>query len=35
MKKGIETLKSGHFAASEDIITKFKIQGLYTTKMKY
>ena len=35
MKKGISTLKSWHFAASEDIITKFKSQGLYTIKIKY
>ena len=24
-----------HFVASEDIITKFKSQGLYTVKIKY
>ena len=35
LKKGILTLKSWHFAASEDIITKFKSQGLYTIKIKY
>ena len=29
------TLKSWHFEASEDIITKFKLQGLYTIKMKH
>ena len=28
-KKGISTLKSWHFEASEDIITKFKSQNLY------
>ena len=28
-------LKSWHFEASEDIITKFKSQGLYTIKIKY
>ena len=27
LKKGISTLKSWHFEASEDIITKFKSQG--------
>ena len=31
----ISTLKSWHFEASEDIITKFKSQGLYTIKIKY
>ena len=35
LKKGISTLKSWHFEASEDIITKFKSQGLYTIKIKY
>ena len=34
-KKDISTLKSWHFEASEDIITKFKSQGLYTIKIKY
>ena len=29
------TLKSWYFEASEDIITKFKSQGLYTIKIKY
>ena len=28
-------LKSWHFEASEDIITKFKSQGLYTIKIEY
>ena len=28
-------LKCWHFVASEDIITKFKSQGLYTIKIKY
>ena len=35
LKKGISTLKSWHFEASEDIITKFKSQGLYTIKIKH
>ena len=35
LQKGISTLKSWHFEASEDIITKFKSQGLYTIKIKY
>ena len=34
-KKGISTLKSWHFEVSENIITKFKSQGLYTIKIKY
>ena len=34
LKKGISTLKSWHFEASEDVITKFKSQGLYTIKIK-
>ena len=34
-KKDISTLKSWHFEASENIITKFKSQGLYTMKIKY
>ena len=34
-KKDISTLKSWHFEASEDIITKFKSQDLYTIKIKY
>ena len=29
------TLKSWYLEASEDIITKFKSQGLYTIKIKY
>ena len=35
LKKGHLNLKSWHFEASEDIITKFKSQGLYTIKIKY
>ena len=31
----IPTLKSLHFEASEDIITKFKSQGLYIIRIKY
>ena len=34
-KKDISTLKSWHFEASENIITKFKLQGLYTINIKY
>ena len=34
-KKDISTLKSWQFEASENIITKFKSQGLYTIKIKY
>ena len=29
------SLKCWHFVSSEDIITKFKSQGLYTIKIKY
>ena len=32
---GISSLKSWHFEASEDIITKFKSQGLYFIRIKY
>ena len=32
---GISTLKSWHFEANEDIITKFKSQGLYIIEIKY
>ena len=35
LKKGIPTLKSWHFEASEDIITKFKSQDLYIIRIKY
>ena len=35
LKKGISTLKSWHFEASEDIITKFKSQGPYIIRIKY
>ena len=31
----ISTLKSWHFEASEDIMTKFKSQGLYIIRIKY
>ena len=32
---GIPTLKSWHFEASEDIMTKFKSQGLHNIRIKY
>ena len=32
---GIPTLKSWHFEASEDIMTKFKSQGLHIIRIKY
>ena len=32
---GIPTLKSWHFEATEDIITKFKSQGLHIIRIKY
>ena len=35
LKKGIPNLKSWHFEVSEDIITKFKSQGLYIIRIKY
>ena len=35
MKLKISKFKGWHFVASEDIITKFKSQGLYTIKIKY
>ena len=35
LKKGIPTLKCWHFEVSEDIITKFKSQGLYIIRIKY
>ena len=34
-KKGIPNLKCWHFEVSEDIITKFKSQGLYIIRIKY
>ena len=34
-KKGIPTLKSWHFDAREDIITKFKSQVLYIIRIKH
>ena len=35
MKLKTSNLKCWHFAASEDVITKFKSQGLYTINIKY
>ena len=35
LKMDIATSKSLHFEASEDIITKFKLQGLYIIRIKY
>ena len=32
---GIPTLKCWHFEASEDIMTKFKSQGLHIIRIKY
>ena len=32
---GIPTLKSWHFVATEDIMTKFKSQGLHIIRIKY
>ena len=32
---GIPSLKSWHFEASEDIMTKFKSQGLHIIRIKY
>ena len=31
----VTMLNSWHFEASEDVITKFKLQGLYTINIKY
>ena len=34
-KTGIPTLRTWHFEASEDIMTKFKLQPLYIIRIKY
>ena len=34
LKTGIPTLRTCHFKASEDIMTKFKSQALHTTRIK-